>query len=993
MKKIILIITILITSLTYSQTVSIGSTTVNKGAKGDMPNFTINGTTVQDGTVINVSGSGGSINTLAITNLSELQAGTTNKIWSIQGNIDLGATTLNIPSGVILKFEGGLITNGTLNGDNTYVWSDELVQIFGLDVTFTGTWKYKSVLPEWFGGGADVAENRYAFRKAIEFVDVMNGGTIELFGSVYDFSSQKENTAWGVDYPSQSGKEGIIEVHNNTHIVSNVGSTLRVVDDGIDTFIIYPVRSFIGSPTFTIELNDDDRVNNPRQTVPRTIAGFEDEIYINNQYVGTLTATTNTQLTLDSFNGVTFNVGDIVTIRRYAQYRLIKFDDSKNSSLDGVILEGNREVFFHYGSKNAGEPSAINFYGSCDGVTVNNCEIKDFPADAFLNGREGNFEADVQEIWETGGINSTTGVNEVNANQIRSVITYSLTTPKILENNGFMMQDMGSYQQWNAVPRGKLHLYFYDVTDAFVTVRLNQNMYEWLDIPATATYLKVVIDATDDARFDYTATGGETTLELDRQRASLSGISSSMKTFVWVNDVFLDEGSDYTWTDGATTSTINWTTPLTASDVVLVSFQYYRVNAVAALIPKNINITNNKMHDLGRQGLSITGMQNGFIDNNICYNVYGSPGAFVDIEDGELYNRYITISNNIVWNCRLGIQLYATVGINIIGNRFLRSTDEEGGSTTTINQLVGQSHVGGSVTVKNNYFEQGLCYVAPEMIFESNVLEFSSVEMKGGRCINNRFYASSLNIYTEESNYIGQSYIYGNEFITNPVFPTIYSAGLSMDVLSDEQTPSYFINNTFIGDNGTNPAHFKKGLIVKDVSFNNTSSVLVTSGTVDGLKSTAPVQIYYIPEDNEHVVYKDWEIITDDNSSTLYAVRLRGNTTNLHHFEFKNLLIESTTFSATNFLLDIDKNLGSLTIRNSQFIDRTTTNTNWFVINFDQTIDKFRMINSEVIMNSAGNLLDKGTSTETASWLYKDNIFTNVVLNNTTGTEMNNLEE
>jgi hypothetical protein len=67
-------------------------------------------------------------NRIAVTTLAELQAGTANKIWSIQGDIDLGTTTLNIPSGVedatwLIKdniFEGVLLNTTLATEMNNY---------------------------------------------------------------------------------------------------------------------------------------------------------------------------------------------------------------------------------------------------------------------------------------------------------------------------------------------------------------------------------------------------------------------------------------------------------------------------------------------------------------------------------------------------------------------------------------------------------------------------------------------------------------------------------------------------------------------------------------------------------------------------------------------------------------------------------------------------------------------------------------------------------
>lgn len=85
--------------------------------------------------------------------------------------------------------------------------------------------------------------------------------------------------------------------------------------------------------------------------------------------------------------------------------------------------------------------------------------------------------------------------------------------------------------------------------------------------------------------------------------------------------------------------------------------------------------------------------------------------------------------------------------------------------------------------------------------------------------------------------------------------------------------------------------------------------------------------------------------------------------------------------------------VNNLTLKNCIIKDEASVNTNWSLISMPSVIDKIRITNSEFETLTAGNLLNIGTGVEDATWLYKDNIFTTVLLNNTTGTELNNIEE
>lgn len=968
-----------------------GSTTLNAGAKGDKGDV----------------GVGGGGIALPVTNLAELQAITSNQIASIQGDIDLATTTVNIPSGVTLRFEGGSIINGTLNGADTYIWAEEVIQIFDLTTVFTGTFKFRACYPEWFGGKGDgVTENILYFAKTIEFIDTSGGGVIELWGDVYNFSSQSANGAWDIGY-TNGGKEPIIEVHSNTHIVSYVSSKLKVVDAAVSEFDIHPILS-ITDNVLTLDTTVGTQEKSPQNG---------ELVYINDNYIGRIgtKSTPNYPIEIDTvdINGDTvwtagFNpdspapqIGDMFTVVTDSNYKLLKFHAAKNSSIKGVVMEGNREILKAAGyNYNHGSTHCVVFYGDCYNVTIDDNEILNIPSDAFNGSYEGNFGGNALELYEDGTINSETGAIEVDPDglRVRSEISYRIDSAKIIENDRFMIFDQYAYQQINSLPRGKFSIFYYRDSGAYLGCRLNQEMYEHLAVLKDgngfpADYVKLVIENNDDARFDIpSATGGEQVIPVGAIRAGVR-LRASYPDYVWVDDVLLTEGAanDYTWTETPDVESIlNLNTPLVAGQKLVVSFGIYRVMPRAIEVPTKINIINNTFHDLGRQGVSITGFQDLLIDNNICFNVYGSPGAFVDAEDGEWLNRRLTISNNTVWSCRLGVHLYSTSRVKIIGNKFKKADDEFYGTRLQLRSVISFGAPGGNIIVSNNFFEYASLVLWKGVVFADNTLEFCRADIIGGNVSNNQFNSSSLTIAQDlsEPDAVGQMNIENNIFTTRPNFEDIWHSVFGMDaVLESKQTPSYFKNNMFRGETNLNPAQFKEGLIVENVVFTGTvTQPLINSATVNGLICDTDVDILYVPKDNEYVTYKNWDI-----KSSGADIQFRGATTNLHHFIFDNLTIESTSTSPQVF--DVNENLGSLVIKNSSLIGRSSTNTSFNLINFDKTVTKFRMFNTEVVTATAGNLLDKGTSTEDVTWIYKDNVFTNVVLNNTLGTELNNIEE
>lgn len=71
-----------------------------------------------------------------------------NTIYEIRYDFDLNGATITIPEGCVLKFEGGSLDNGTLNG--TYTSIDGNESIFLCNLTISGTFKLTYVLINWF---------------------------------------------------------------------------------------------------------------------------------------------------------------------------------------------------------------------------------------------------------------------------------------------------------------------------------------------------------------------------------------------------------------------------------------------------------------------------------------------------------------------------------------------------------------------------------------------------------------------------------------------------------------------------------------------------------------------------------------------------------------------------------------------------------------------------------------------------------------------------
>lgn len=74
----------------------------------------------------------------------------TNTIYEIRYNFEVGSAAITIPQGCSLRFNGGMLKNGTLNGNFTDIIASNTAHIFD-GVTLGGTFNAVEVYPEWFG--------------------------------------------------------------------------------------------------------------------------------------------------------------------------------------------------------------------------------------------------------------------------------------------------------------------------------------------------------------------------------------------------------------------------------------------------------------------------------------------------------------------------------------------------------------------------------------------------------------------------------------------------------------------------------------------------------------------------------------------------------------------------------------------------------------------------------------------------------------------------
>lgn len=88
-------------------------------------------------------------NTITMNFLQQSMISKENTIYILQYDYNLNKQTITIPSGCILLFEGGSISNGNIIGTNTTIVGNP--EIFNL-ITISGTWLNKEVYSNYFKG-------------------------------------------------------------------------------------------------------------------------------------------------------------------------------------------------------------------------------------------------------------------------------------------------------------------------------------------------------------------------------------------------------------------------------------------------------------------------------------------------------------------------------------------------------------------------------------------------------------------------------------------------------------------------------------------------------------------------------------------------------------------------------------------------------------------------------------------------------------------------
>lgn len=113
-----------------------------------------------------------------------------NVIYKITKDIDLEGTTLTMPAGCTLDFQGGSFSNGSVVGNNTSIKATPN-KIFDSNINLIGTWDIEETYAEWFGAKGDNTTDDYlSFNKALTFMTLSpnSSNVLKLSNKTYKIS-------------------------------------------------------------------------------------------------------------------------------------------------------------------------------------------------------------------------------------------------------------------------------------------------------------------------------------------------------------------------------------------------------------------------------------------------------------------------------------------------------------------------------------------------------------------------------------------------------------------------------------------------------------------------------------------------------------------------------------------------------------------------------------------------------------------------------------
>lgn len=158
-----------------------------------------------------------------------------NTIYEIRYNFDLNEEKIEIPTNCVLKFIGGTLSNGIIQGNNTLI-KTEANQIFNINLSLSGSWSNRTLFPEFYGAKGDGKSNDTEFiQKCISVLNNIGGGVIRLSAKTYRITQLDLTKSTNIDIIGEVKSNAPYKLQTTLKALSSVDFMIKIVDDYDDT--------------------------------------------------------------------------------------------------------------------------------------------------------------------------------------------------------------------------------------------------------------------------------------------------------------------------------------------------------------------------------------------------------------------------------------------------------------------------------------------------------------------------------------------------------------------------------------------------------------------------------------------------------------------------------------------------------------------------------------------------------------------------------------
>lgn len=166
-------------------------------------------------------------------------------IYEIRYDFDLNGETIEMQEGCTLKFEGGSLKNGKINGNSTRIIVKR--EFVFVNTTISGTWKNTESYPEWFGAKGDgVSDDRDAINNAVKVSEKVffdGSKTYALLAYKDDIIVDKRSGIIVKDNTTLDGNQCTLKIINYNNLGYNAICCYDVDNVSINNFNIIGDRN------------------------------------------------------------------------------------------------------------------------------------------------------------------------------------------------------------------------------------------------------------------------------------------------------------------------------------------------------------------------------------------------------------------------------------------------------------------------------------------------------------------------------------------------------------------------------------------------------------------------------------------------------------------------------------------------------------------------------------------------------------------------------